>query len=467
MRRLAVLVPGLLAILPYLGAISFPLLYDDRTLLDNRWLVREAGPVSVFEHDYWYGTRHEASDLYRPLTILSLAENMRLAPSRQGMRSVNVAFHAIAALAVAWMLSRIVSARAAWIGASIFALHPLASESVLWAVGRAEIGSAIFGVIAFVLFTKLDGDRAVDRRLTGSALAFLAALGFKESAVAWLAIGACWYALAGPRPRWEPRLVAIRAAWYAGALAVFLALRASAVGWERRPVPLVDNPLAHVDPATRAVNALLLLVRYAGKMIWPRTLSIEYGYDAIGVVPVFPWGALGASAVAVAVATAVIVLSRRGKRQAAFLVALVPCAFAVTGNFLFPIGTIFGERLAYTPLIGACGLAGWAIASIRRDIVTALVFAALAVAGGWRTAVRAGDYRDLATLSEATVEASPRSVRALSNAARTRMRQGRPADAIPLLERSLAIWPDDPRAKALLQEARGGSPPPTTDDESR
>jgi len=69
---LALAALALLAALPYLGALGSPLLHDDRTLLDNRWLTTEANPVSVFAHDYWFGTKHEQSDLYRPLTVLSL-----------------------------------------------------------------------------------------------------------------------------------------------------------------------------------------------------------------------------------------------------------------------------------------------------------------------------------------------------------------------------------------------------------
>jgi hypothetical protein len=40
-----------LAIVPYVPALRAPLLYDDRTLLDNPWLAREATPVTVLVHD--------------------------------------------------------------------------------------------------------------------------------------------------------------------------------------------------------------------------------------------------------------------------------------------------------------------------------------------------------------------------------------------------------------------------------
>ena len=252
--------------------------------------------------------------------------------------------------------------------------------------------------------------------------------------------------------RWRPRSRA--PACYAAALAAYLALRVSAVGGTRHDVPFVDNPLAGVDAATRASNAVLLFARYVSKMLWPQTLSIEYGFDQIPVVPALPWGAIAAVAVAAVVVAAIVVLHRRGQAPPRSSAAFVPAAFAVTGNLAFPIGTIFAERLAYLPLAGFCGLLGLAA---RRG--------SEGRRGGGRRRRRpprrsrrpddgeGGDYKDVATLSEATAAASPRSVKALFNAGRVRLRQRDAAGAVPLLERAVAIWPDYARAWEMLAEA--------------
>jgi len=145
----------------------------------------------------------------------------------------------------------------------------------------------------------------------------------------------------------------------------------------------------------------------------------------------------------------------------------VPCAFAVTGNLAFPIGTIFGERLAYTPLFGACGLAGWALASIPKKSWSALAAVVLVAACGARTIARCGDYRSLAALSQATAAASPRAVKALVNAGRTRLRQGDPAAARPLFERAVAIWPDYAGAWRLLADTYDAVGEPTRAEEAR
>ncbi len=455
MKRAGLAALILLALAPYARALGSPLLYDDRTLLDNPWLAKEAGPVSVFGHEFRYGTSDIASSgLYRPLTVLSLAWNMRYAPSRAGVRIVNLLAHASAVLALWLVLSRIVGASAAWIGSALFAVHPLGSEAVLWAVGRAEILAALFGLVSFGLFVTFWGDPGARAgRILASASAFLAALFFKESAASWLLIGAAW-ALLRPKDERPPmRTALLGSSVYLGAFGLYLAARASAIGWSGTPVPFVDNPLGAADAPTRIANAVLLFGRYLTKMVWPARLSVDYGFDQISVVPLFPWGAASALVLSAALSGAVWLLARRGRREIAFLVAFVPCAFAVTANVFFPIGTIFAERLAYAPLMGFCALAGWAIAQVASIAPRGVIVAGLVVALGARGLVRSGDYRDLVTLTEVTAASSPRAVKALVNAGRTRMRTGDPAGARPLLERAVAIWPDYARAWELLAQA--------------
>ena len=99
----------LLAIFPYVGALHHPLLHDDRTLLDNAWM-RQAGVAEIFGSDYWRGTRHEGSDLYRPVTITTLAWNVRSARSPAPFRWFALVAHACVVLLVWWVLE-IVSRR--------------------------------------------------------------------------------------------------------------------------------------------------------------------------------------------------------------------------------------------------------------------------------------------------------------------------------------------------------------------
>ncbi len=464
-----------LAIAPYLASLQNPLMGDDRTLLDNSWLRTQASVASVFSHDYWYGTRHAGSGLYRPLTILSAAWNARLAPSRAGFHLANILLHALATLLAARLLATVLrstlgsgtmapaleSARspglpfAAWAGAALFAVHPLASEAVLLVVGRAEILAAALGIAAFLLLLDLEQERRVGGiRFAASLVLFLLALCSKESAASWLVIGVLWRLLSPAARDGRARMGWIRLAGLAGVFVLFLGLRGVAVGWSVPAPPWIDNPLVAAAAPARLANAILLQGRYLAKMILPWRLSLDYGFAQTTALPIFPWGLFVALALLAAWAVVLEVLRRRAP-SAAFLWAFIPAAFAVTGNFAFPIGTIFAERLAYLPLLGLCGLAALGLARLPIPVwgkgIAIVTVLALATA---RTAVRAHDFRSLAALHEATVEASPRAVKALANLGRTRLEvQKQPREAIVPLEKAVALWPDYANALRLLSDA--------------
>ena len=456
----------ILAALPYLGSVGYPLLHDDRVLIhDNRWLESGANPLSVFGTEFWHGSRISGAGLYRPVTVLSLAADARLGGSPAVYRITGLLIHAFAVLAAASFLATLFqrrdpspsprdAGRAAWLGAALFAVHPLASEALLWVVGRAESLAAAFGLAAFVVLVgKRRGHLGSPSASAISAALFFLALGSKESAAAWIVVVAAWWAIAGRREGIAPGLLLRRTLPHMVGFAAFLLLRASVVGWGTVHAFFVDNPLVAVDPATRIANAFLLLALYGWKTLWPATLSVDWSFDQLPVLPLLPWALPAAAALAAAWA-AVLRLLARHDRAAAFLWAFAPLAFAVTGNVVVPIGTNFGERLAYLALVGWCGLAALALSRISAPRRAGVAIAAvLLVLAGARSAVRAKDFRGSVELYEATVRAAPRAVKSLTSLGHVRLfKLGRPDLAIPPLERAVAIWPDYPRALDLLAQ---------------
>ncbi len=455
-ERVTLAAPAVVVLLlgvAYGGSLAHPLLHDDRTLVGSEWVVRDARPLDVFTTDYWHGTRHEGSNLYRPLTVLSIAWNARWAGDRVGYRAVNLILHALSCGALFAVVAETARARAAAAAAAIlFAAHPLASESVLWVVGRAEVLAAAFGMVSLRLL--LDAERAShgNWRLPASFIAFALALASKESAACWLLIlPAAWASLTARRGGWR-RGLSITAG-YGLVFAVFLLARWAAVGGGGEPPHFVDNPLVRVDAVTRVANAVLLFGLYLGKIVWPARLTLEYGFDMIPVRPLLPWVAPAALAAIGAWGALVALALKRGAAGTGLFLIWIPASFAVTGNVAFPIGTIFAERLAYLALAGACALAGVVLAALPQRAVATFLLVAVAAAGAARTRARAEETRDLRTLAEATAAASPRSVKALFNVGRTRLREGAARDAVEPLERAVALWPGYARGWLTLSEA--------------
>lgn len=327
---------------------------------------------------------------------------------------------------------------------AIFAAHPLASEVALMAVGRSELLAAGFGLAGFLALPSL----------AGATVLFFLAMCAKESAAAWVVIVPLYLGTLVWKRGTRPGARELRfAAPPALALVAFLLLRQVALEGTAVAVPWIDNPLVRVDAVTRIANAVVIQARYVLTMLLPARLSIEHGFDQIPVRSLLPWGALAALAI-LALFCGIVALVAKRSYAGAFFLVFIPAAFVVTGNVLLPIGTIFGERLAYLPLAGFCGLAGLGLASVPWRLSGKLAVAGvLVVALGARTAVRARDFQSLAALNEATAAASPRAVKALANQGRTLLRTGRAREAIDPLERAVGIWPDYSRALDLLSQA--------------
>ena len=99
------------------------------------------------------------------------------------------------------------------------------------------------------------------------------------------------------------------------------------------------------------LTALRVAVMGAGRLILPLQLSADYSYDMIPVTAMPP-GAADVGAVAFALIYLGLVVWT-ARRYPVVMFALSWSALTyLLANLLFPIGTIFGERLLYLPSIG-------------------------------------------------------------------------------------------------------------------
>lgn len=418
--RLAWALVALAALLPYAGTLGHGFAFDDVSEVVRNHDVRAlANLPRLFAGGAWEGAG-EANPIYRPLTSATYALNHALgglAPF--GYHLVNLLLHAAASLLLLALALRLgLALPAAALAAALFAVHPVHVEVVANVAGRKDALAAVFALAAV-----LAHDTALRRggaRLVLPVLALAAALFSKESGAAALGLVLAWDLLVaqGAWREWRARALGLYAA-YAATLGLYLAARRAAVGSLGVPlafIPFGENPLAHGPAGERLLTAVAVLGRGLLLQVAPLSLSPDYSWDAIPVVRSALSPAFLASAAAHAALGAGALLAARRRPPLAFAAALYAAALAPAANLLFPIGTIFGERLLYLPSAGLClalgaALSGWASDALSSRAAFAL--AALLLGGlGARAAAYAAVWSDEVALFAHAVREVPRSAKA-------------------------------------------------------
>ena len=412
--------------------------YDDRAaVVQNSDVIGPTDLGRIFAHDFWGTplTARRSHQSYRPLSILSLRMDHALSgtadgelPSAWVVHAHNVALHAAASALVCLLAARVFGGdgEQALLAGLLFAAHPVHSDVVAQAVGRAELLSACGVLVGLECWfgARLQGSNAdagaptpgptVLRALL-AVVAALAAMLCKEQGITLLGVcvaGELALAVDDAAHPWRRRA---GACWVAAPL-VLVVGGALAVGG-RLWVLGFDPPIydCNQNPASceeawhaRALSYAYLASRHAWFLVAP---TAEQCYDwSFGAVPPVRtlWdtrNALSACAAALLVALAALsqrAASARARFTLRFGLALGLISFFPASNALFPVGFTLAERVLYVPSVGGVLLFAWALHRVfaRRARRCAVALALLAVCAS-RAAQRAADFRTNATLFEA------------------------------------------------------------------
>lgn len=427
------------AVAVHLSGVSGGYVFDDHWVIVENSLVQQASVREILTGTYTPGP------VYRPLTLLTFAINERLGVNPLADHLWNVALHAVVALLVYSLARRMMRSRAgALLAGLLFAVHPIHSEAVANLVGRAELLAAALAMTTLVAYAR--GLESARQRwpwfalsLTSYAMAPFA----KESALTVLPLLPLLYRRQHPTAPWQ-QLLRITCA-FAAAAVPYLAMRWLLTGALTYPTlfPMLDNPLAHLPPSQRIASALVILGEYVGLLVAPITLSADYSYDQVPVVTSLADGRLWLALALFAGAAGILWSMRRRSAPLLFCAAFAACTLSLTANLFFPIGTIKAERLLYLPSVAWCLAAGWLAARAARRQPRAVAAGACLVLAlyGARTWARGRDWRDDATLYEATARAVPNSAKAQYNYGTVLLDRGAIDDAVVQFRRALQIDP--------------------------
>lgn len=424
-QSLIPLAAAVLAAVVYVNALDNPFVYDDRdTVTANPSLADPSNVTFLLVYSP-----------FRPLVNVSYAlDRVAWGVEPFGFHVTNLALHALTTALLAMLFLRLLSdvgltcwsGAAAFIGASMFALHPLQTEAVGYISGRSELMCAV-PFLAALLAAR---SAIVSSRMWRGVAAVVfgaAALASKETAIVLPALVLAYDRLLRPGTdaarRW--RLVYVH-------LPVLMLLMGAGLV---RLLAFAPVPPAGVSsgPLLNLLTQSIVVWRYLGLLAWPHGQSIMHSVHR--VASAFDPVALVAAAGLAAVCVAAISVKRARPLLAFgtlwFLAVLAPSSsvialregmaehrvyLASAGIFLivaeqaalwFPAGLVTARHRA-SALVTVCGvLAILGALTVRRNAVwsspVSLWMEATVHAGGmWEPHYALGDaLRDQGDCSRA------------------------------------------------------------------
>ncbi|MCA1580604.1 MAG: tetratricopeptide repeat protein [Acidobacteria bacterium] len=447
----------LVCLIAYANGMTGTFTYDDKAVIRDNPRIRTPARIGeIFATPYFGGPRGSGT-AYRPVLLLSYAAQWWVhGRVPEAFHLVNVLLHAAATLLLGALLVRVgVSPAAAGLTSLFFAVAPIHVEAVTSLVGRGETLGAVFLLAFLHVALGLAGSwRRFGRLLAALALYALGVLTKESAAVApaLLFLLLAWRERGGLGARLLASLR--RGLPVFGGAAVVLAgtfvLRSWVLGGllhaQGTGIFEVENPLAPLAGWPRVVNACLLLVRYAGRTLFPLHLSADESAWSIRTAP--PASFAGLAAVGLLALLAARAVGRVAKgSHAALGVLFFGVAFLPAANVLYPIGTIFGERTAYLPSAGLC----LALASVCARGAETLgdlapgaraAAAVIAVAFSARTVLRNPVWWSDSAIFANSVNTSPESAKTHYNQGYIAVETGRPKEALAHYARAVSIYGD-------------------------
>jgi hypothetical protein len=430
---------ALSAVAVMLPSLFGPFIFDDQPLIAGNHYVHS------FEHwqrwftgglwDTNYDPREGGPNLpyWRPMVLASYALDWAIGGgSPMGFHLTNLAVHAANAVLLLLVLRQWCRSEwAAAVGAWLFAIHPVQTETVSFIAGRTD-SLCVLGMLTLVLGTRgmAAGKRGLG--LLGIALGGALAFGSKESAVTLPALMFVeyWTRQEAPLSSKEVSRLLLKVLPFVGLAVALLVVRRWAVGGTPSNDSLTFSN--HAQLVFEAVG------RYVWMFIWPADLTLGQGtlyYAAPARYRVhWPYVALGAACV---VGACWFVGRHYHRRPRGVLAVLLTCGLLlpVSGIVWLGYSVLVSPRFLYVPMVGvAFGIAllalrvgeRWSFASATgAAAVFGLVLSVMSF-------VRAEAFSDEDLFWKAEIERNPHYPAAQEYFVVRELRQGRPSSALHL-----------------------------------
>ena len=377
-------------------------------------------------------------NLFRPITVLSNGLiRILCGTSALPHHITNVAFHAANTGLVALLLTRF-HTKYPFLLALLWAVLPIHLEVVVNCTGRAELLSLFFGLSGTLfIFTPLPPNRTA---IQLSILSFALSFGAKESGIVWCTTPLLLSAYLFKKIDYRYVLCCLVP------LLLVATLRYSAFHgfFTTSNLSTLDNPLLVLSLSQRILFALALLGRYACNIFFPLSPGADYSWGYF--FPSTSYYYLTSYLTVFCVLLWALYLSWKRNFPGEIGLFWFFFAFFPTSNILFPIGTIFGERLGYTPSLGLIVAISTIVLSPLSYRVTALFILTSSITVLWYTPI----WKNNESLYTHQKLVSLASVKTKVNLAVIERNKGHTTRAKKLLSEALSIFPEYAEAQFNL-----------------
>jgi len=333
----------------YGTALSAPFIWDDEVMVMGNPLITSLGRIADIFTSSAFGEPFHPSLFYRPIQILSYVIDFKMwGLDPFGFRLTNVVFHFINSLLVLAIFKRFFGYGISVFLAVVFAVHPIAIESVTYISGRGDVLSVVFALSSILaIMISFEGD---DFRWAGLAFIFyILTVLTKENCVLtpliWVVIWLCLYR---ERARIGQKIVMLSAVLIAGAYSLFR-LFGGGESMTKTLSFIAEAPLYH-----RILTLPKVMITYLKLTVFPYPLHMEYHFVTTSI---WDWTViLGVPALALLLW--VMIRFCRNRRVMMVFLGVVGVGLIPVNNVMLALASTLREHWFYLPLVGILGCVG-------------------------------------------------------------------------------------------------------------
>jgi len=349
-HRWQLLILSLAVIISYITTLGHGFVLDDPLAIGlNENVTRGFGGI-IDIITGGYRANDFGGQLYRPIALIQFAIEWGLSPNNPAIHHFfNILYYLLLVWAVYFLVNKWAGGQKVLLAfgvALVFAVHPLHTEVVANIKSRDEIMALLFVILSFVSYDYFQHSQKMKFLFTSLGLFFLASIS-KESAVTMFPV----FGLLS----WFVYQKDIKTSFTQGLIflipvIIVLMIRKILFGVAAAPaIDIMDNAIVSKgDWWARFPTSLLVLWQYFKMMIQPYPLSYDYSF---GVMPILDQMNLTAIT-SLVLHIGLVVMGTIGtmkRRIFALFIWGYLLSIVLYSQLLLVIGTLYGERLAFTP----------------------------------------------------------------------------------------------------------------------